>query len=329
MNLSLRKIITSLCVSSVLVFAGWKPAAACMNTYRRYFQNLKGEVADYKGKNPILEHLKEHAEDDKSKWVLERETLKPEATKPGAAFEARADYAAMGVYVGEVAQAIETLESLENEKPGEGIIASNLGTAYELNGNNEKALKCIKEGVRRNPNDHEGTEWLHVKILEAKLELTKDKDWLKTHSVLGLNFGTEPEPVIPRQGPTDFTGKVKTLAETQLALIYQLHERIYFVKPSDPIVADLLCDLACLVADSRSVAEANEIMNFALPYLPAQAELSERRATFFRSHQRIFELRYEAYIPHFLLFALLIYLIRNRIVRAREKLPISKVRAKI
>jgi len=50
-----------------------------------------------------------------------------------------------------------------------------LGTAYELAGKNEPALRWIREGLRRNPNSHKGTEWLHVKILEAKIEQEKQR----------------------------------------------------------------------------------------------------------------------------------------------------------
>ena len=34
--------------------------------------------------------------------------------------------------------------------------------------NNEEAARWIAEGIRRNPESHEGTEWLHLKILRQK-----------------------------------------------------------------------------------------------------------------------------------------------------------------
>jgi hypothetical protein len=55
-------------------------------------------------------------------------------------------------------------------------VAANLGTALELLGNKEEALHWIREGIRRNPQSHEGTEWLHAKILEAKIAAQKDAD---------------------------------------------------------------------------------------------------------------------------------------------------------
>jgi len=56
--------------------------------------------------------------------------------------------------------------------------------------------------------------------LEAKLNIEKQPDWLKTHSIikLGANYGSEY--------------KIE-------ALQYQLTERTKFVKPKDDIVADM------------------------------------------------------------------------------------------
>lgn len=283
MNIFLKKVLASQLIAIVLVSLAWEPVRACINLYA---QNLKGHQVHYGG-NHILANLKAHDHDDKNQWEKKRNALKAEVELPGAKFESRADYASLGIYLGDVSHAIEQLEALEREKPGEGIIASNLGTAYELNGNTAKALEWIKEGVHRNPNDHNGTEWLHVKILEAKLELANDKGWLNSHSVLGMNFGTDAKPAIPSQGVTDFQGALKSLPEVEAALAYQLHERIYFVKPPDPVVADLLSDMACLIAASHSLPEAKSIMEFALEYKPVKADLSVRRLEFFTANSNV------------------------------------------
>ena len=284
MTIPLKKVFASLAIAIIFVSAAWQPVAACINLYAK---NLYGEDVQYGGRGHVLAELNRHQHIDKNVWQQRRETLKAEVANPGAKFETRSDYASMGIYVGDVAHSIEQLEALEKEKPGEGNIASNLGTAYELNGNVDKALEWIKEGIKRNPKDHDGTEWLHVKILEAKLEMAKDSKWLETHSVLGLNFGTEAKPVIPTQDVTDFLGAAKTRHEVEAALIYQIHERIYFVKPPEPIVAELLCDLACLTAASQSLPEAKAIMEFALDYKPVHADLSARRLAWFDANSNI------------------------------------------
>src|SRR4029077_1629809 len=102
-------------------------------------------------------------------------------------FNERSDYAVSLVYVGKTKEAVELLQSLEKEQPGTYIVAANLGTALELLGNNEEALHWIREGIRRNPQSHEGTEWLHAKIIEAKIAQEKDPNYFKSHSVLELD----------------------------------------------------------------------------------------------------------------------------------------------
>jgi len=69
---------------------------------------------------------------------------------------------AVGIVIfGHADDGIALLEALEVEYPGRYSTAANMGTAYELKGDNVKALQWITEGIRRNPDSHEGTEWLH------------------------------------------------------------------------------------------------------------------------------------------------------------------------
>jgi hypothetical protein len=137
------------------------------------------------------------------------------------------------------AQAVELLEDAEKRFPGSAIVAANMGTAYELMGRDEDALRWIREGVRRDPAEHNGSEWLHVKILEAKLALKLDPRWLDTHTVLGVDFGSGELPIMPPSMPADETGKPRTVMAISEAIEYQLAERTTFVRPPDPIIADL------------------------------------------------------------------------------------------
>ncbi len=55
------------------------------------------------------------------------------------------------------------------QHPNDYSIIANLGTAYELTGNDEKALELIRKAVAINPNSHYNSEWIHVRILEEKV----------------------------------------------------------------------------------------------------------------------------------------------------------------
>jgi tetratricopeptide (TPR) repeat protein len=120
---------------------------------------------------------------------------------------------------GRATEAVKLLEDAVQRWPKQYSLASNLGTAYELTGNNEQALRWVKRGMELRPSSHFGTEWLHVEILKAKQEIAKDADWLKTHSVIDLEK-------TPR-------------SKARLALRYQLKERSKLVPAPDAIVADL------------------------------------------------------------------------------------------
>lgn len=140
-------------------------------------------------------------------------------------FARRIDYTVALIRLGRAAEAIVELEAIEQAFPGKYATAANLGTAYELVGKNAEALAWITRGIERNPGSHQGTEWLHVAILRAKLKLQADPAWLERHSVLDE---AESRPA----------------AEIVLAIEYQLHERLVFVPPEDAVVCDLFYQAA-------------------------------------------------------------------------------------
>jgi len=205
-----------------------------------------------------------------------RKGMLPVDPGPGADFKARSDYAATLVYQGKAKEAVAIFEEIEKTKPGEYVVAANLGTAYELAGDLDKARHWISEAIRRNPDSHYGTEWLHVLILDARQALAKDPAWLDTHSVLGLDFGRDKVPQAPSTLPTG-----KDLKAVRSALEYQLHERMGFVAAPDPIVGDLLADFGNVLALTMTVEHALPIYDLALTYNAPRAELNAlRRAQF-------------------------------------------------
>ena len=249
--------------------------------------------------------------------LLPKQTLKDwresrqrfESRSPAAPdFKVRSDRAAFLIFTGEIAPAIEILEAIEKEHPGEYITAANLGTAYELSGDDEKARTWIRRCVELNPDSHHGTEWLHVLILDAKLAQRTDPRWLASHSVLGLNFGDGDLPVDP-SGPA-----LGSLRDVQEALEYQLHERLYFVKPPDPLVADLLFDLGNVLALTMTLEHAAAVYGKTLEYGPARAELVQRRlaAASAKSGAMLSRTQWVLLIGALALGAVLFYLRRRR-----------------
>jgi hypothetical protein len=156
--------------------------------------------------------------------------IEMEATLRGCTnFNDRSDYSVALMYLGKAKEAVELLEQLE------------------------------KEGIRRNPYSHEGTEWLHVKILEAKIAQQKDSRYFESHSVLNLR---------PEQIEEDLVlGDLKLPpAQVAQAISYQLGERLKFVKPPDAAVASLLFDFAAIEAATATLESAKKILQMAVEY---------------------------------------------------------------
>jgi tetratricopeptide (TPR) repeat protein len=121
---------------------------------------------------------------------------------------------------------------IEQLKPNRYSTASNIGTLYELMGENIKAFEWIKKAVNIDPSSHKNSEWIHLKILEAKIKGTQ---FITSDFLINTNFGSAPAP----------TSKMSNaeLLKLRDALFYQLNERVSFIEDKDSIVATLLFDL--------------------------------------------------------------------------------------
>ena len=202
-------------------------------------------------------------------------------------FNDRSDYSVALMYLGRSEEAVDLLQKLETEQPGHYFVAANLGTAFELTGNNEQAARWIAEGIRRNPKSHEGTEWLHLKILEAKIANQKNPNYFKSHSVLDLTPQNISEGTL--------IGKEKlSPAEAAAAIQHQLAERLQFVKPPDAAVASLFFDYAAIEAGTRTLESAKQILqmaeNFGYPSEKVQPliKLYDRRIAWRKTKQYSF-----------------------------------------
>lgn len=154
------------------------------------------------------------------------------------------------------------LQGLYRQHPGEYALAANLGTLYELNGKPDSALFYIRRGMALNPQSHQGSEWVHVRILQAKLNGRKDPDWLARHSLLGLRADAIKEAP---KGDTWYWDIIHHIT-------YQLRERIPFTPAPDRLMARLLKEYADLLAQELSIESAFTAYQMALVYDPADAD---------------------------------------------------------
>lgn len=172
--------------------------------------------------------------------------------------------------VGSRPNAVRLLERLYEKYPDEYNIVANLGTAYEVTGKDAQALALLKKAVAINPASHHGSEWIHVNILEQKLQANPDYS-----RIIGLGADQDY--------PHWLTGKAYDKPVTpdslMVQLAYQLHERISFVEAPDQLVGRLVMDFADLVAIARSREEAKEFYQYATSYDSTLADAVQQRLT--------------------------------------------------
>lgn len=214
----------------IVLFALASPGLACINTFASQILEARGQ-----GNDALVAEIAAKAE------VEHRAAPTLENTN---------DLAVAWILTGRIPDGIRLLRELEKTYPGNAIVAANLGTALELAGADEEALQWIRESVRRDPREHQGSEWVHVRILEAKIALKRDPSWLRKNAVVGWREGDRL--------PLDERSRVRTPDEILHAIEYQLRERTQFVRAPDPIVGDLYRTMGDLahsvpgaVADSR------------------------------------------------------------------------------
>ncbi|MGN6153394.1 MAG: hypothetical protein ACTHOH_15530 [Lysobacteraceae bacterium] len=260
-----------------LLFAAWSLlACACINTVatdrtgQQFFQHW------YTG-DELVESLTWRTTragrsvlDDESRRLAKDVKATPD-------FAHRNDLAVNLIRQGETTAAMRLLVANERDFPGRPETAANLGTALELAGFDAIALRWIRIGIQRNADEHEGTEWLHARILEAKVAARRDPGYFATHSVAGVRFEDMVLPPLPTAYPPGNDGRPVSSFGLNQALSYQLHERLQFVRSSDPVVANLLLDWATLNLAGGAIEDAKALYGLAVRYGARSTPLMQAR----------------------------------------------------
>ncbi|MCW3083547.1 MAG: hypothetical protein JWP12_913 [Bacteroidetes bacterium] len=204
-------------------------SVACLNIFYAY---------DKEGNPTKMEELPVfHKNFDKESYVDKIKQLEARLKKDHN-YMLLSDYSVCLMKLGKPAEALQLLIEIYKHYPNDYKIAANLGTAYELNDQPDSALKYIRRDIGLNPKDHDGSEWIHVKILEAEVQLKKDPAYLTTHNVLQL------------------TEKQKKDSMVCVQLNIQLYERVPFTPGPNALMASLFTDFGDLSANTISVEYA-------------------------------------------------------------------------
>jgi tetratricopeptide (TPR) repeat protein len=167
------------------------------------------------------------------------------------------DYAWELVKQGKAKQAVIILDSLLKTHPNEYNILANLGTAYEIVGNNKMAHELLTKAVATNKNSHYGSEWIHLNILKHKI----DKEAFPLEKI--IDIGSEPFNTDWNSTVLKYNMSTDSILKS---IAYQLHERIGFIAPKDKIIGRLIFDFAEIISKTKSKEEAIPFYDYAMYY---------------------------------------------------------------
>jgi tetratricopeptide (TPR) repeat protein len=98
----------------------------------------------------------------------------------------RADLGALYVRLGEVAKAVEVLRAAQREHPDHFRIVSNLGTAWQLQGDLAQAAATLQEAARLAPGKHQKAEEYQLKLVRLRQKQPPDAQELD--DLFGVRF---------------------------------------------------------------------------------------------------------------------------------------------
>lgn len=195
------------------------------------------------------------------------------------------DIGVVYIYLKQYDKAIKLYLNIEKRVPNRYSTASNIGTAYELNGQNNEALKWIKKALQIDPKSHQSSEWIHLNILKAKIG---GEGFYNSKFLLNIDFGNDS---IPKIKENDVERIYKLLEPLQSQLFFQLHERLDFVKPKDKIVAQLMFDFGNILSSQQQYSHAVDAYTKAKEY-GYSGELIEKRIKKSQSLIKVIEIEY-------------------------------------
>lgn len=150
------------------------------------------------------------------------------------------------VLAGKLDDAIKLLEETDAKQPGDARLAASLSTALESKGDLEKALEWSREAFKRDASEHEGSEWVHSRILVAKIALRTNPDWFSNNRVLDLDFGKGDVPTAPEILPIE-NGRIKGAKQLIDQARYQIAARTKSQDEPNPFTGDLHASIGDLM----------------------------------------------------------------------------------
>lgn len=151
-------------------------------------------------------------------------------------FQNISDYGAYLLMAGRFSEGLDLFRALGKKYPDVYEIRANTAVAYELNGNIDSALYWERSAMSLQTGRHAYSEWIHMKILEAKKQLQMDPGWCLKNNVTGI----EDSIRINYEVREHEDGKGLFMLKD---FISQMNERLPFTYGEDKVLGKLLFEL--------------------------------------------------------------------------------------
>jgi Tfp pilus assembly protein PilF len=106
-----------------------------------------------------------------------------------------ADLGAIYIRLGETAKAIDVLRAAQRDQPQHFRLVSNLGTAWQLQGDLDQAAACLEQAVRLAPGKFQKAEEYHLKLVRLRQRQPRDAQDLD--DLFGVRFVGEDNQYQP------------------------------------------------------------------------------------------------------------------------------------
>ncbi len=235
---------------SIIILFIYSSSFGCLNGETKFLNNGFWVYEDFDGRVP-RGHYGGISEEELPELLNELDSL----YRSTDSVKYLSDYGYVLIFNRDYKKAISIYQKIDSISPSLYSTASNLGTAYELIGENDLALKWIMKSYEINQKSHHNSEWIHINILKIK---TDSKLEVTSGNLINTSFGSSLEP------KTDLSNsELETLHES---IYYQLNERMTFISGKNQIIGNLLFDLANISLILNYKSDATRMYKMAKDY---------------------------------------------------------------
>lgn len=183
-------------------------------------------------------------------------------------YKTQADFAMHLSRVGRFKEAITILRNVYQHQPDENKIAFNLSLLHEMSGEIDSSLIIIERVLKKLPSNYKGKEWLQKKVIQAKIIIKKNPEWIQHNCVLCLKVKHAKQIFIKSSEGSFFDKNFEQNNSLLAVMQHGIKTRMPYSKDPDLVLSKLITEAAELMAQEFSMEHAIALYYLAKEYDP-------------------------------------------------------------